>query len=332
MYIHINHSKVHMAIGAAISGGAIAAFLVYLYREEIKEAVKSAYDSCVDYSYSQLDIDIKIQSKCLFAIKEEIMKERRSRYNVRDGVEKPEYHLANGKYTITYSNKYIFISVTDDQVNISVFWEDIDFLIGFMDSIYREHCAPDKVILFYNLNEGKWNFPVFRRPRKLENIKQTSDMKKVLDDVDQFLKNKDKYEENGMPYRKGYLLEGPTGVGKSTIIEILAMQYNKSVYLVFLNTLNMTDALLINLISTIPPYSIIVIEEIEKQLETLKKNGNNMVSEGGILTALDGPQRVSYGSIIIITANNLDMLSRELKTPLLRPGRIDKHFILNEKI
>ena len=168
--------------------------------------------------------------------------------------------------------------------------------------------------------------------QKLENIKQTSDMKKVLDDVDQFLKNEDKYKKNGMPYRKGYLLEGSTGVDKSTIIEIVMTKYNMPSYLVFLNALNMTDALLINLISTIPPYSIIVIEEIKKQLETLKKNGNNMVSEGGILTAINGPQRVSYGSIVIITANNLDMLSIKLKTPLLRPGRIDKHCMLEETI
>ncbi len=284
-------------VAGGLSGGVIAGFLIYLYREEIKNGIKVLYN-CM---FAQLEIDIKLSPKSLFAIKEEIMKKKRNRYNVIDGSQQPNYCVANGKYIVTYLNKWIFITKTDTKINISILWRDIDFLMNFMNSIYRKYCAPDKVILFYNLDKGKWNFPVFRRPRKLENIKQTSDMKKVLDDVDQFLKNEneDEYKENGMPYRKGYLLEGPTGVGKSTIIEIVAMKHNKSVYLVFLNALNMTDALLINLISTIPPYSIIVIEEIEKQLETLKKNKNNMVSEGGILTALDGPQTAGRESGVV---------------------------------
>ena len=316
--------------GVTITGGVLAFYLAVTYKEEIKNGIKSVYGSVYNSIFAHIVIDIKLNPKCLYAIKKEIMKTKKNGYNVTDGVKKPNYCLANGRYVITYLNKWIIISITDAKVKMSVWWRNMDFLINFMDHIYEKHTSSDKVILFYNLNKGKWNFPVFRRPRKLTNIRQTSDMTTVLDNIGQFLKNEDEYEKNGMPYRKGYLLEGATGVGKSTIIEILAMKYNKSAYLVNLNALNMTDALLINLISTIPPYSIIVIEEIEKQLETLKKNRNNMVSEGGILTALDGPQRLSHGCIVIMTSNNINSLDDKLKIPLLRPGRIDKHYVLRK--
>ncbi len=312
-------------------GGAVAMFLIYMYREEIKKAITYAVNACVDYSYSQLNIDIKVCPKCFFAIKEELNNIKRNSSNVNDGIKKPNYSIANGKYTIEYFNKNIKISITDDKINMSVFWKESDFLQDFMDGLYEKYCSPDKVIVFYSLHNSKWNYPIFRRTRELKNIRQTSYMTKVLDNVSIFLKNEDKYKEMGIPYRKGYLLEGPTGIGKSTIIEIIAMKHNMSVYLVHLNALNMTDALLIHLISKIPPCSIIVIEEIEKQLETLKKNRNNMVSEGGILTALDGPQRLSHGSVIIMTANSSDKLSDEFKTPLLRRGRIDSHFILKRR-
>jgi len=53
----------------------------------------------------------------------------------------------------------------------------------------------------------------------------------------------------------------------------------------------------------VPLHFIIYIEEIDKQLATLMENNRIKISIGGLLTALDGSQRLSDGTIIILTSN-----------------------------
>ena len=149
---------------------------------------------------------------------------------------------------------------------------------------------------------------------------------RVIRDTDEFMSSQNTYKRKNLPYHKGYLLYGAPGTKKSTTIEAMAIKYNMSVYLVNLNSEGMTDTTLINLISTIPEHSLIVFEEIDEQLKTMVDNANNKVSFGGILSAIDGPQRVSNSCLIVMTTNNKDIISDITKRPLFRPGRIDKIF------
>ena len=68
-----------------------------------------------------------------------------------------------------------------------------------------------------------------------------------------------------------------------------------------------------------------VIEEIEKQLDTIQVNSTNRISPGGILSALDGLPVSSIRVMFFITANTLNMDNNFL-TPLCRQGRIDVQF------
>ncbi len=80
---------------------------------------------------------------------------------------------------------------------------------------------------------------------------------------------KEKYKTH--PYRRGYLLTGKEGSGKSAAVELIASRYNKAIFMVTLNSLEMDDSILINLIKEVPPNSVVVFDEIDKQLETIKK-------------------------------------------------------------
>lgn len=55
----------------------------------------------------------------------------------------------------------------------------------------------------------------------------------------------------------------------------------------------------------------------ELQDETTKKDVTNKIS-------------LSYGTIIVLTANNIKNLRAQLLTPLIRAGRIDKKYIFTE--
>ena len=158
-------------------------------------------------------------------------------------------------------------------------------------------------------------------------------MRQVIDNINEFMSSEQVYQNNGNPYKKGYLIKGKPGTGKTSIIEYTAIKHNMCIYLVNLNSKNMTDSFLINLLSNVPPHSIIVFEEIDRQIETLNKNNVKYISEGCILTAIDGPQRLSHGTIVIMTSNDTYKFTESFNAALFRKGRIDEVInINNEKI
>lgn len=194
----------------------------------------------------------------------------------------------------------------------------------YVQRVYKEQCSSCKIIVFFTSNSDRWNFPIIREPRNFDSIPLTPSLTQLLDDVKEFKGAESIYVKQGIPYRRGYLLYGEPGTYKSMSAEMLAKQYNMSIYMLNLNSPEMSDSVLINLVSRVPANSIIVIEEVDKQMETLKKSNNSYVSVGGFLTALDGPQRLSHGTLVILTANQKSFLGNDNENALYRPGRIDK--------
>ena len=47
-------------------------------------------------------------------------------------------------------------------------------------------------------------------------------------------------------------------------------------------------------------------------------------------TAIDGPQRLSHGNIVIMTSNDTYKFTENFKDALLRKGRIDKVINVNK--
>jgi hypothetical protein len=309
-------------------------FALTIMMDPIKSALDKTYNSIYSTIYSRLYIDIKQDPRCAFAVREEINKIKNNNSKVvSDGSIDPNFNVADGKYSILYKNKYINLYIKDGKIEINSFMENINHLQSFMEEIYKNHCSPEQVIVFYTSKDNDWSFPIFRRPRNIANLTLTNEMNEILRDVDNFCSptTEKSYASKGIPYRRGYFYHGKPGTGKSTLIEVIGIKHKMSVYMITLNALNMTDAVLINLVSSAQIRSIIIFEEIEKQLENVKKDTNSKISEGGLLTALDGPQRISHGSIIILTGNSTNGMSDSLKESLFRQGRIDKQYELTNK-
>lgn len=55
----------------------------------------------------------------------------------------------------------------------------------------------------------------------------------LLKDMENFLHNAAWYNDRGIPYRRGYLLYGPPGSGKSSLIAALAGELSLSVSFLF---------------------------------------------------------------------------------------------------
>lgn len=319
--------------------------LIYLYREEIKEGILFFLKSLLNSVTSSIVIETENNNshKLVYAIKRFISENIETRFHIaRDGHITPTLEVDKGSYRYWYSGKseyfptLLFFDIDEKKITIRKLGRDKTSLHDFLFDIYGRYNSPDEVISFYTSsyadNRHDWNFPIFRRPRNNILPTITNDMKKVIDDIFEFLtpETEQEYFRKGIPYRKGYLLYGPPGTGKSSIVEIIAKEKGMSVYLGNLNSNKLDDSSLINLISSVPLMSIICFDEIEKQLKSVQENDIN-VSEGGILSAIDGPQRISHGTIVIMTANSIEELDENFREALLRNGRIDEVFELKEK-
>lgn len=153
---------------------------------------------------------------------------------------------------------------------------------------------------------------------------------KILQDVQEFMGNGDWYFDRGIPYRRGYLLHGPPGSGKTSFIQALAGHLDYNICILNLAEANLTDDRLNHLMNHIPERSILLLEDVDaafnKREQTNDQGFNNSgVTFSGLLNALDGVTS-SEETITFMTTNHPE----KLDSAIMRPGRVDfKQYIGN---
>ncbi|KAG7626920.1 AAA-type ATPase N-terminal domain [Arabidopsis thaliana x Arabidopsis arenosa] len=195
--------------------------------------------------------------------------------------------------------------------------------------------------------EGLWSNVPFNHHASFETLGMDLDKKEeIKKDLIKFTKGKDYYRKVAKPWKRGYLLFGPPGTGKSTMISAIANFLEYDVYDLELTTVK-DNAELKKLMLDTKGKSIVVIEDIDcsleltehrkkkkeededkeekKEAENLKRvSGNNEsnVTLSGLLNAIDGLwSACSDEKIIIFTTNFVD----NLDPALIRRGRMDYH-------
>ncbi|CCM04217.1 uncharacterized protein FIBRA_06384 [Fibroporia radiculosa] len=169
-----------------------------------------------------------------------------------------------------------------------------------------------------------------RRKRPLHSVVLAESVaERIEQDVTEFLQRRQWYEDRGIPYRRGYLLHGPPGSGKSSFIQALAGALSYDICLLNLSERGLADDKLIHLLSNTPERSFVLIEDVDaafnKRVQTTADGYQSSVTFSGFLNALDG---VASGEerIIFMTTNHPE----KLDPALIRPGRVDLAVLLGD--
>lgn len=170
-----------------------------------------------------------------------------------------------------------------------------------------------------------------RKKRPLGSVVLDEGVKEsVVNDVQDFLQRQQWYVDRGIPYRRGYLLFGPPGSGKTSFIQALAGELDFSVAMINLSEMGMTDDKLAYMLTKLPKRSILLLEDADAAFVNRRQRESDgysgaTVTFSGLLNALDG---VAAGEerIAFLTTNHIDRLD----PALIRPGRVDMMLRIGE--
>ncbi len=143
----------------------------------------------------------------------------------------------------------------------------------------------------------------------------------LVKDIRKFQESKDWYSKLGIPYRRGFLLYGSPGCGKSSLVLAIASELGMNVNILFLSDPQMSDSRLQELLNKTDNSTIVLIEDIDSAFKKRKKTSGvktQSLTFSGLLNALDGLS-AQGGRILFLTTNKLS----ELDAALIRPGRTD---------
>ena len=173
---------------------------------------------------------------------------------------------------------------------------------------------------------GDWSRNAVQ-PRHLDSVYHPDGLiRDLVGDVQTYLNSKSIYTDLGIPYRRGYLLGGPPGTGKSTLILAVASRFRLPIYSVPLRGTKLTGELLSQLLSHCRKPSLIALEDVDclKIATSRESKSSDGLTMADLLNVIDGIG-ASEDRVLFMTANHPEILD----PALTRAGRVDRKFYID---
>lgn len=240
-----------------------------------------------------------------------------------------------------------------EELSLSCFGRNPRILKELLLEARQLHIKKDerKTLIYRgNLNETYWQRCMSRLNRPFPTVILNERVKQeLLDDAADYLNPATRrwYSNRGIPYRRGYLLHGPPGTGKSSLSLALAGYFRMKIYIVSLSSASASEENITTLFNELPTRCIVLLEDIDSAGLTHTREDASAASDSqdastpppspktpgtpatiapvggrlslsGLLNILDGVAS-QEGRILVMTTNHIEKLDKAL----IRPGRVD---------
>lgn len=186
----------------------------------------------------------------------------------------------------------------------------------------------------------RWRLAARKPKRGLDTVVLEETTKEsIVSDASWFIGSRRRYDELGLPYRRGYLFEGPPGCGKTTLALAIASHLTRPIYALNLGSV-VNDDMLIDAVCEVPEHAILLLEDIDATEASVMRRPaeetkapvqqpppgsipqppapQQAVTLSGLLNVIDGVF-AREGRILIMTTNHPE----KVDPAILRRGRAD---------
>ncbi|KAF8736398.1 P-loop containing nucleoside triphosphate hydrolase protein, partial [Rhizoctonia solani] len=225
---------------------------------------------------------------------------------------------------------------TRETLEVSILARDREVINQLLREAKEAYTSEDqnRVSIYTCDQYNCWHRSASRAKRPMQSIVLDPSIKNmIMEDAKDFMASENWYSERGIPFRRGYLLHGAPGSGKTSLIHALAGELKLDVYVISLSRRGFDDARLHEIISDLPPRAIALIEDIDASFTTavgVRGSSAGTATSGsdegggvtlaGLLAAIDGVA-AQEGRLLFATTNHIEVLD----PALTRPGRMDVH-------
>nr|CAB3471302.1 unnamed protein product [Digitaria exilis] len=195
-----------------------------------------------------------------------------------------------------------------------------------------------------DVHQMLWSSHPFAHPSTFDTLAMDPALRDAIrSDLLRFVRRRDHYARAGRAWKRGYLLHGPPGTGKTSLIAAIANLLEFDIYDLELTAVG-SNSELRRLLASTRPKSVIVVEDIDCSLGLFDRTtraesaddagtprpvhaspfpprAREKISLSGVLNFVDGLWSSCVGErLIVFTTNHVDRLD----PALLRPGRMDR--------
>ncbi|CAG8321107.1 unnamed protein product [Penicillium salamii] len=248
----------------------------------------------------------------------------------------------NGGFCFWYKKKPLFYRVNEDGVGYNKREEVSVTCLGRSSNILKDllkDCRDEylkstnhKTTIFGH-HGAQWKKDRTKEIRPLSTvILREHEKAPLIQDIREFLepKTREWYNRRSLPYRRGYLLHGPPGTGKSSFSLSIAGELSMDIYTVSVPSVD--DQSLSMLFRDLPENCVVLLEDIDAVGsvcprdreeddplgESHPRGERKGVTLSGLLNVLDGIAS-QENRVLIMTTNHIEKLDKAL----IRPGRVD---------
>ncbi|KAI0820753.1 P-loop containing nucleoside triphosphate hydrolase protein [Trametes gibbosa] len=185
------------------------------------------------------------------------------------------YPSMDRKYTLWYRGRYITIKREQrtngfrrpsEILTLRILTRDTQVLRNFLLEARGSYkvAAEQFISVYVTESTDRWTLVANQQKRPASSvILDPGVFELVLADARDFIKSKKWYACRGIPFRRGYLLYGAPGAGKTSMIHSIAGELGLNVYILSLTIMALDDNSLKSLIARLPERCILLIEDID---------------------------------------------------------------------